>query len=345
VTGGTSAGAEIEGKAAKAGFTHTVAAPGSPENGDPTTHTWSGELPAGKVGQISPELHLALFLKSTPADVSVVDERYYWNYVRSDDNWAWRLAGSGKTGGFNVGDAFKGSTEKKRGVYVGKDSKGKEFKGFVTLKDGTLTLWGLFHTGDGKVGFKIAYKKAAPGAALTQNQRVISTKSAPAKSGTTALPLTPSMNKPDEIAKALQSVGIEFKLQTVPGGSGAPSHFGSGRDGESSTSTAYLEEEQNKLASIVAILTDPEVQALIRSRKIAKILVRNPYIYDSSESFAYVSQIPAYTEEEKILGYSEDAALTLSLSIDKERVLAALQEFSLREPVIPGLSVKSESQD
>ena len=150
---------------------------------------------------------------------------------------------------------------------------------------------------------------------------------------------------PEEIEKALDLVGVTFELETISGGQGAPSYFGSGVSGASSNSLHYINKERAQLKELSAALADPAVVEFMVKHNIARVFVQNPYEHQNQNAYVYVYQRAKYGSNEEVLGFSVDSSLVVDLGADRDLILTKLQKFKLEEPMIPGFSIFSPEED
>lgn len=165
----------------------------------------------------------------------------------------------------------------------------------------------------------------------------------------TAAKLLSKVANPSDFADALAQIGVNFELDKISGGQGAPSHFGSGMHGSASNSTEFLDKENARLSEISEILADPEILELMVLCNVAKVFVENPYRDDYSQNndqpYASVQQrVKMAHESDEVLGYSADTMLVINTHIDKDTMIEALRSFTKEEPVLKGLSVNDPSE-
>lgn len=90
-------------------FAHTFKEPGNPENGDDVQRTteWGNFDKGDKKLQLTMEVNLPYLIEASGEKVDFKEKHYYWNYVRSDDNWAWSASGGESPSGFRFHEFVK----------------------------------------------------------------------------------------------------------------------------------------------------------------------------------------------------------------------------------------------
>ncbi len=154
-----------DGAIVKGGFRHTIVNAGSPKREDPVEYGISevrGMAP-GKFLQLAPEIFLPLSINANEYSVTFNDQRFYWNYVRSNGEWTWLLNSESETGGMPLRAAILSMFEEKPGHYTRHDAQDKQvMKGQVELMGDRLTiLIDAQVTKTEKMLVKLTYSKGA----------------------------------------------------------------------------------------------------------------------------------------------------------------------------------------
>lgn len=140
-----------------------------------------------------------------------------------------------------------------------------------------------------------------------------------------------------EMKEAFKILGLEFQLETVNGnGDGSPSLFGSYGNGPGGNQddTSHLEKEQEMLKKLSEAFADTEVLQLMQEKKVANVLVSNPYLQRNKKNKGpkvRMSQDIEYDEMESYGFYIEKTFLSVDLNATKEDLLNALRNFQLKE--------------
>jgi hypothetical protein len=199
-------------------FSHTVLHHGNPSEGDIIETQMIAQPKSGYIVQISPELNIPLSITSDANEMTFNDIRYYWNYVRSDDDWRWRLSPSESTSdGFDVFDLFKNGVEDRPGVFFKSALSYTSYKGIVTATETRINLYVEWTTGENhKAIAKLVFTKSYKDDYLSPSKKKKLFTKEQAKSPAPA-PATPAPVTKNEIRLTRDEVSIS-NIQTGAGG-------------------------------------------------------------------------------------------------------------------------------
>ncbi len=264
--------------------------------------------------RLAAQLNLPLAVSMRTGSVAFETVKEYWNQVftTGEREWALNTKPNATATNPSIEDTLKHPTTNK-GIYSHAPTPAMKNTVYLTIEASKLYVYLKTQLKNETAYVRLEYTSTEPSPAI-ETPVVVS--SAPAPLPAPAVDQKPAAKPAEQMealgAQFILTSGFSLELETLLGGTGVRSFFGSGTSGPESDSVELLENELRQIRQQLAVIVNShEIRSLMTELNIETVKIINPY--------------NSKNQPEVLRGETGRATLLIELAMTEVQIIAVLK--------------------